>query len=111
MTAPRHTAALILLPSLLLAASIAASAAGAAPLRGEALAERWCTGCHGVKPGQESPNPKAPAFPAIANEPSATAYALHVFLQTTHPTMPNFVIEGADIDDLIGYILSLKTKP
>ena len=47
-----------------------------------------------------------------AGEPSATAYALHVFLQTTHATMPNFVNKPDDIDDIVSfYILSLKAKP
>ena len=103
----RYTAAVL---ALLLSISLAVSAVNAAPERGESLAERWCTGCHGIRPGQQSPNPKAPAFPAIANEPSATAYSLHVFLQTTHATMPNFVIAPDDIDDIVSYILSFREK-
>jgi mono/diheme cytochrome c family protein len=83
----------------------------AATTRGETLAGQWCAACHAIKAGQTSPNPKAPAFPAIAAEPSATEYSLRVFLRTTHATMPNFTINPDDIDDLVDYIRSLKAKP
>jgi mono/diheme cytochrome c family protein len=82
-----------------------------AATRGETLAQQWCAECHATKAGQQSPNPKAPAFTAIANEPSATDYSLRVFLKTTHATMPNFKINSDDIDDLVAYIRSLKGKP
>jgi cytochrome c len=76
--------------------------------RGRALAERWCSECHEVAPGAPARDPAAPDFPAIAAEPSATAYALRVFLRTPHETMPNLLLGRRDIDDLVSYILSLK---
>ena len=82
-----------------------------AATRGEVLAQQRCAECHATKAAQQSPNPKAPAFAAIANEPSATDYSLRVFLRTTHATMPNFKINPDDIDDLVAYIRSLKGKP
>lgn len=88
-----------------------AGAAQASPSRGEVLARRWCVECHAITPGQQSPNSKAPAFPAIAKEPSATEYSLRVFLKTPHATMPNFKIEPGDINDLVDYIRSLKKQP
>jgi cytochrome c len=94
-----------------LATSLAATGASADATRGKALVQQGCASCHAVEPGQQSPNPKAPTFSAIAGEPSTTAYGLHVFLQTTHATMPNFVINPDDIDDIVSYILSLKAKP
>jgi hypothetical protein len=36
--------------------------------------------------------------------------ALTVWSRSTHPTMPNLIIEQNDMDDLIGYILSLKAR-
>jgi hypothetical protein len=36
--------------------------------------------------------------------------ALTVWSRTSHPTMPNFVIETADMQDLISYILSLRNR-
>jgi mono/diheme cytochrome c family protein len=62
------------------------------------------------RPKESSPNAKAPSFSAIALEPSATEYALHVFLRTPHPTMPNFVLQPDDIDDIVSYVVSLKPK-
>jgi cytochrome c len=85
-------------------------AAKAETARGQALAEQWCAQCHGVRPHEASANPKAPSFSAIAAESSATEYALRVFLKTPHPTMPNFKLQPDDIDDLVGYLLSLKPK-
>jgi mono/diheme cytochrome c family protein len=107
---PLHKSAVVL--ALVGATSFAATGADAASAAtGKTLVQHQCVSCHAVEPGQQSPNPKAPTFAAIANEPSATAYSLHVFLQTTHATMPNFVIESDDIDDIVSYILSLKQKP
>ena len=94
------------------AASLAAAPADAASAaRGKAMVKQDCVRCHAVEPGGTSPNPQAPTFAAVANEPSATSYSLHVFLQTTHATMPNFMISSDDIDDIVAYIMSLKGKP
>jgi hypothetical protein len=57
-----------------------------------------------------SPNKQAPPFKAIADTPGMSVTALTVWSRTSHPTMPNFVIEPADMDDLIAYILSLREK-
>jgi hypothetical protein len=46
----------------------------------------------------------------IANTPGMTSAALTVALQTTHVTMPNFVIKGDALQNIIAYILSLKEK-
>ncbi len=78
--------------------------------RGQALSQQWCSQCHGVRPAEASANPKAPAFGAIATEPSATEFALRTFLRVPHPTMPNFILDPDDIDDIVGYITSLKPK-
>ena len=93
-----------------LAALARANEASADAARGRLLAERSCAQCHALEPGQASANPKAPAFSAIAEEPSATEYSLRIFLQTTHQTMPNFILVPDDIEDLVGYIRSLKTR-
>ena len=36
--------------------------------------------------------------------------ALIVFFRTPHKNMPNLVIQGDEADDIIAYILSLKSK-
>ena len=87
-----------------------ANAARADSVRGKALSERLCSQCHAIVPGQKSPNPKAPTFARSAADPSITMYSLHVFLRTSHETMPNIVLKPDDIDDIAEYIVSLKPR-
>ena len=49
-----------------------------------------------------------PDFKEIANRTSTTGLSLKVFLQTSHPSMPNLILKPDESDDLINYILSLK---
>jgi mono/diheme cytochrome c family protein len=76
--------------------------------RGRALAEQWCSECHAIAPNDPTGNPAAPDFADIAKEPSATAYTLRIFLRVPHATMPNFILDAGDIDDIVGYIVRLK---
>lgn len=80
------------------------------PSRGLSISQRWCSQCHGVTPDEGSHNPEAPRFVDVAAERSTTAYSLRVFFRTPHPTMPNFVLNRDDIEDIVSYILSLKQK-
>ena len=50
---------------------------------------------------------QAPAFKEIANTPGMSITALTVWSRTSHSTMPNLVIDSADMDNLVAYILSL----
>ncbi len=77
--------------------------------RGLDYARSNCIGCHAVAFDDiASPNPDAPPFKYVADTPGMTATSLAVFFRTPHPTMPNFLIEGEDKDNIIAYILSLK---
>jgi mono/diheme cytochrome c family protein len=77
--------------------------------KGAALAASVCAQCHAVRNGQRrSPNPMAPSFSRVASTPGMTDRALRVWLQTSHPTMPNFILTGEERNDVIAYILSLK---
>ena len=74
-------------------------------------ARRVCAECHAVLPSETtSPNAKAPTFKAVANTPGMTATALTAWFRTSHPTMPNLIIDPDDMDDLIAYILTLRDK-
>ena len=78
---------------------------------GRQLAREVCAECHAIdKAADGSTNPTAPTFKVIANTPGMTSAALTVALQTTHVTMPNFVIKGDALQNIIAYILSLKEK-
>jgi mono/diheme cytochrome c family protein len=76
---------------------------------GSRLAREVCAECHAIDSAADgSTNPNAPTFKVIANTPGMTSTALTVALQTTHLTMPNFVIKGDALQNIIAYILSLK---
>jgi tetratricopeptide (TPR) repeat protein len=79
--------------------------------KGLSYAQKVCATCHNVlRTEAASPNSRAPAFKRIANTPGMSITALTVWSRTTHPTMPNIVIEPNDMDDLIAYILSLRDQ-
>jgi len=87
------------------------NAGGATPLRasaGHRLAEAWCKECHAIDAATAGTRKGPPDFVAIANRTSTTALSLKVFLQTSHPTMPNIIVKPDQADDLVNYILSLK---
>lgn len=103
----KHTlafASLIALP-----ATAAAQDLGT-PGLGKEYAERACVECHDVEAGGEiSSNPDAPGFQSVADTPGMSPRALVVWLQTSHPTMPNLIIKPDDMDNVIAYIMSLRT--
>ena len=77
--------------------------------QGLRLARAQCAECHLVdKVAGRSSNAAAPSFERIANVPGMTSAALTAALRTSHETMPNVIIKGNDIGDLVAYILSLK---
>ena len=78
------------------------------PAAGAEYANKFCTKCHALNRGETSPEPTAPPFADVANTKGMTATALTVWLTTSHPTMPNIVIEPHDMDNVVAYILSLK---
>jgi mono/diheme cytochrome c family protein len=81
------------------------------PTQGLRLAHTLCAECHLVDklPGQ-SPNLIAPSFEHIANTPGMNSAALTAALRTSHESMPNIIIKGSDLSDVIAYILSLNER-
>lgn len=78
---------------------------------GLSYARKVCAECHEVEGVDSfSPNPDAPTFKEVANTPGMTGRALAVWLQTSHPTMPDFILSPDQIDNLIAYILSLRSR-
>ena len=80
---------------------------------GATYARAHCAECHGVDASPEdfSPNADAPDFSVVANTPGMTEMAVRVWLQTSHPTMPDFIIPAEVRDNLAAYTMSLKTEP
>jgi mono/diheme cytochrome c family protein len=78
------------------------------PARGLVYARQACADCHAVGPDQrQSPDPKAPSFLAIANIPGMTRTAFNVWLFSSHPSMPQLIVEPDRIDDLAAYLATL----
>lgn len=81
--------------------------------KGQNYARSHCAECHAVEQAADdiSPDFAAPRFVDVANTPGMTGRALAVWLQTSHPTMPNFIIPETERDNVIAYIMSLKVDP
>jgi mono/diheme cytochrome c family protein len=99
--------ALIIL-TLALPLSAMAQSAGGNLLIGRRTAATLCVSCHQIDATRRD---GPPSFKDIASMPSTTALSLKVFLRSNHHEMPDLIIPGSDIDDLIAYILSLKPQP
>lgn len=81
------------------------------PGRGRLHAERLCADCHQIGPHHDpSIVLPGPPFAAVAKTKGMTALALGVWLQTSHPTMPNIMLQQDTRADIIAYILALKKK-
>jgi mono/diheme cytochrome c family protein len=79
------------------------------PQDGFEYAKTYCSSCHGIS-AEKSPLPKATRFREVADRPGVTGTALRVWMETSHPTMPNIVVEKQDMLNVIAYILSLKGR-
>jgi mono/diheme cytochrome c family protein len=77
--------------------------------KGLEYARSVCGECHAVEGSDEfSPNPDAPSFVSVANTPGMSERALIVWLQSSHPTMPNIMVPVEDRDNVVAYIMSLR---
>jgi len=76
---------------------------------GLTFALRNCSECHDVvSRNLNSPKSKAPNFYVTANRKGMSRMALLVWLQSNHPSMPNFILRKKDMADVVAYIVSLK---
>jgi cytochrome c len=99
-------------PLLTLASFVLATAmvhpAHADAARGGQLARQWCANCHVISTNPSGGVPQGPpTFPAIAHS-GLTPDQLRVFLSHPHGAMPDLALTRAEIDDLIGYIETLR---
>ena len=78
---------------------------------GRELAVRECSACHSVSAEQRIERlDAAPGFDEVAAKTQTTAISLRAFLQSSHPTMPNFMLSAEERDNVIAYILSLRQQ-
>jgi cytochrome c len=83
-------------------------AARADVAKGTQLARQWCANCHVINNNPSGVVPQGPpTFPAIARS-GITADQLRAFLSHPHGSMPDLALSRAEIDDLIGYIETLR---
>ena len=54
--------------------------------------------------------PQAPTFQKVADTPGMTEMALSVWMQSSHPTMPNIILEQDDLRNVVAYIHRLKSN-
>lgn len=75
---------------------------------GEALATRWCSNCHQV--GSRMPAQDAvPPLREVASRSYATEKWLTGWLTDPHPPMPKLDLTRREIDDLVSYLITLRT--
>jgi len=81
--------------------------------RGRALAIIGCASCHAIDPTGSSALASAPPFRDVVRRRSLddleTAFATG--LVTSHPAMPAYVFRASEIDDLVAYLETLRSRP
>ena len=101
-------AAAIVLAALFFIRLHNASGASTDSAAGYRHAAAWCKDCHSIEAATAGARSGPPDFTAIADRRATTGLSLKVFLQTSHPTMPNIMLKPDESDSLVNYILSLK---
>ena len=103
----------IVLAAVLAIAALRAQAQDGDVAAGHAFAREACNACHMVEAQPRKPRRIVigPAFRDVANTRGITATALRVFLTTSHPKMPNLILNSEETADVIAYILSLRARP
>jgi len=93
---------------LLIISVVAAHPANADITKGGQLAGQWCVNCHMIDSKRADALPQGPpSFPAIARS-GKSAEQLRTFLSHPHGAMPDLALTREEIDDLVGYIETLR---
>jgi mono/diheme cytochrome c family protein len=89
-------------------AFVAAHSVRADVQKGAQIARQWCANCHVIDGNSAAAVPQGPpTFPTIARS-GMTNDQLRAFLSHPHGAMPDLALTRAEIDDLIGYIGTLR---
>jgi len=74
---------------------------------GAKLARQWCANCHVIdRSGGEIVQQGPPSFRSIG----LTSNQLRTFLSNPHGAMPDLALTRTEIDDVIAYIETLRSK-
>ena len=76
------------------------------------FAQAACGGCHAVERAWQSPNPRSPTFPDIANRAGLTAGTLSTWLRDAHnyPEEMDFDLTPERVEQLARYIATLRDE-
>ena len=107
-----QSVALASLVCVLVGASAAAGQAGDQSQAGRAYADAACASCHAVGRSGASPLKAAPPFREIMTRYPAEDLeeALAEGIVVGHPAMPNFQLEGPDLENLVAYLRTLQPQ-
>ncbi|MFC3230818.1 hypothetical protein ACFOGJ_26475 [Marinibaculum pumilum] len=108
---PIRRAALACAAAAVMSGPAVAQDAQGDPVAGAAIARDVCASCHAVAPGEmDAPMVEAPPFQAVADAPGMTEMALYAWMTSSHPTMPNIMLDRGALRDVVAYVLSLRTE-
>ncbi len=98
----------------ILAFALPAYAESALVARGRVIAEKNCGRCHAVGRSGESPNPESPPFRILSQRyPLADleeALGEGILVGHEGAEMPQFRLDGAQIEALLAYLASIQRK-
>jgi cytochrome c len=98
----------LVLAAVLTLALGAAHATRADVQKGAQIARQWCANCHIIANNPEGAVPQGPPSFAAISRSGMTTDQLRAFLSRPHGAMPDLALTRAEIDDLIGYIETLR---
>jgi len=101
-------AAVVFLPTAILAGPAIAQAPRGNVAAGQRLAEQLCQRCHVMPPNQGRGWTDAPSFVAIAGQPTTTARSLEDVIEKPHAHMAGTGLNPAQAANLTAYIMSLR---
>ncbi len=81
----------------------------AAVYRGSAVAKQVCAQCHDIGAGSgPAIYAGAPTFISVIEKADTTSEGLAQWLKSSHPSMPHYMFNDAEVGDLVAYMMSLR---
>ncbi|MCA1408369.1 cytochrome C [Ensifer sp. IC3342] len=91
--------------AMALVLTVIGESAAADRARGRSIAQRWCSECHVVSPGQLHASDTVPTFAQIGQAEQFDEARLSAFLAAPHHSrMPDLSLTRSEIADLVAYI-------